>query len=142
VPQLASLLREHRLASPYSLDDDFVLASFDGSGFHYSRMNRILKWIAKEAKVERVSAHVFRRTFASHLIIDQRLDVVRVQKQLGHSRPSVTQDRYTFLFEQGRHADELRESIANSSFAAILEGSTPPAEESASQEGEAALATI
>jgi integrase len=72
-----------------------------------------------------VSAHVFRRTFASHLIIEQGLDVVRVQRQLGHSRPSVTSDRYSFLFEQARHADELRRSMAVSAYAAPLGAAEP-----------------
>jgi integrase len=64
--------------------------------------------------------HTFRRTYTSHLIIEQGLDVVRVQRQLGHSRASVTSDRYAFLFEQARHADELRGSIAASPYAALL----------------------
>jgi site-specific recombinase XerD len=51
-------------------------------------MNRILERIAKEAKVEQVNAHVIRRTFCSHLMIDQGLDAVPVQRQLGHSRPA------------------------------------------------------
>jgi integrase len=120
IPQLASLLREHRLASGNSLDGDYVFADIDGSPPHYSRANRILKRITKAAKVEKASMHTFRRTYTSHLIIEQGLDVVRVQRQLGHSRASVTSDRYAFLFEQARHADELRASIATSPYAALL----------------------
>ena len=84
-------------------------------------MNRSLRRIAKQAQVAAVTAHAFRRTFASHLIIDQGLDVVRVQRQLGHSRPSVTLDRYSFLFEQARYADDLRASIGGSAYGALLE---------------------
>jgi integrase len=120
IPQLASLLGEHRMASGNSLDGDYVFADIDGSAPHYSRANRILKRITKTAKVEKVSMHTFRRTYTSHLIIEQGLDVVRVQRQLGHSRASVTSDRYAFLFEQARHADELRSSIATSSYAGLL----------------------
>lgn len=119
VPQLAAVLAGHRLASRHSGDEDFVFGS-GGSSLHYSRMNRILTLIAAAAGVERVRAHDFRRTFASHLIIEQGLDAVRVQRQLGHSRSSVTLDRYSFLFEQARHADELRASIAASPFASLL----------------------
>jgi integrase len=120
LPQLAGLLREHRSARLHPSDDDFVFANLDGTPLHYSQMNRLLAKTAKAAGVEKVSAHVFRRTFASHLIIEQGLDVVRVQRQLGHSRPSVTSDRYSFLFEQARHADELRHSMAASAYAAPL----------------------
>jgi integrase len=120
VPQLASRLRELRLASRHSREEDFLFAAGDGAPLHYSRMNRTLKRLAAAAQVERVSAHVFRRTFASHLIIEQRLDAVRVQRQLGHSRASVTLDRYSFLFEQARHADDLRQSIATSAYGGLL----------------------
>jgi len=119
-PQLAALLAEHRLASSNSGENDFVFARLDGSPLHYSRMNRILKRITTAAGVDKVSAPVFRRTYASHLIIDLGLDAVRVQRQLGHSRTSVTLDRYAFLFEQARHADELRSRIATSPYAALL----------------------
>ncbi|MBA3375785.1 MAG: site-specific integrase [Actinobacteria bacterium] len=127
VPQLAGLLREHRRSSAHALDDDFVLERGDGKPLHYSQANRLLRKVAAAAGVERVSAHVFRRTFASHLIIEQGLDVVRVQRQLGHSRPSVTYDRYSFLFEQARHADELRESIAASAYGSLLGPARPRA---------------
>ncbi|MFO7571606.1 MAG: site-specific integrase [Gaiellaceae bacterium] len=125
LPQLAGLLREHRSARLHPSDDNLVFANLDGTPLHYSHMNRLLAETAKAAGVEKVSAHVFRRTFASHLIIEQGLDVVRVQRQLGHSRPSVTSDRYSFLFEQARHADELRQSMAASTYAAPLGAAEP-----------------
>ena len=127
LPQLAGLLRAHRAQSLHAHEEDFVFSRGDGAPLHYSQMNRLLRKMAKAAGVEQVSAHVFRRTFASHLIIEQGLDVVRVQRQLGHSRPSVTSDRYSFLFEQARHADELRQGMAASAFAAPLGPAEPHA---------------
>lgn len=124
-PQLAGRLREWKLASPFSQDSDFAFAANDEAPIHYTRMNRILHRLADKAGVARVSSHTFRRTFASHLIIDQGLDAVRVQRQLGHSRSSVTLDRYAFLFEQARYADDLRESIGASAYGALL---NPPAD--------------
>jgi integrase len=53
IPQLASLLREHRLASRNSLEGDYLFADTDGSPPHYSRANRILKRITKADKVEK-----------------------------------------------------------------------------------------
>ena len=47
--------------------------------------------------------HDLRHTFASHLIIDIRLDVVQVSRMLGHARTSMTLDTYTHLFEEARH---------------------------------------
>ena len=120
VPQLAARLRELRLASRHSGEEDFLFARGDGMPLHYSRMNRTLKQLAETPGVSQGDAHVFRRTFASHLIIEQGLDAVRVQRQLGHSRASVTLDRYSFLFEQARHANDLRESIASSAYGALL----------------------
>ena len=48
----------------------------------------------------RVRFHDLRHTFASHLIIDIRLDVVQVSRILGHARTSMTLDTYTHLFER------------------------------------------
>ncbi len=48
--------------------------------------------------------HDLRHTFASHLIIDIRLDVVQVSRSLGHARTSMTLDTYTHLFEEGATA--------------------------------------
>jgi integrase len=62
-----------------------------------------------------------RHTFASHLILDLVLDVVRVSKQLGNARPSITSDVYPHVFEQARHADEIRKRLAESSFGRLLE---------------------
>jgi integrase len=40
----------------------------------------------------RLRFHDLRHTFASHLIIDIRLDVVQVSRILGHARTSMTLD--------------------------------------------------
>jgi hypothetical protein len=70
-----------------------------------------------------VSAHSFRHTFASQLIVGLRLDPVRVSKQLGHTNASFTQDTYAHLFEQARHADELRKQLEHS-FGRLLDVNT------------------
>ncbi|MGH3001739.1 MAG: tyrosine-type recombinase/integrase, partial [Gaiellaceae bacterium] len=43
----------------------------------------------------RIRFHDLRHTFASHLIVDIRLDVVQVSRILGHARTSMTLDTYT-----------------------------------------------
>ena len=64
--------------------------------------------------------HDLRHTFASHLIIDLRLDVAQVSRILGHARPSITLDTYTHLFDRAAHAADIRERMARSEFAMQL----------------------
>jgi integrase len=68
--------------------------------------------------------HDLRHTFASHLIVDLELDVTRVSRILGHARITITLDVYTHLFEDARHAHEIRRRMAASEFASLLEPDT------------------
>jgi hypothetical protein len=65
--------------------------------------------------------HAFRRTFASHLILDLGLDVVQVSRQVGHANPSITLNEYADLFERARHGEEIRERMGASAFGNVLE---------------------
>jgi hypothetical protein len=58
--------------------------------------------------------HHLRHTYASHLILDLKLDIVTVSRQLGHARPSITSDVYAHLFDEARHADDIRERMGKS----------------------------
>jgi hypothetical protein len=73
-----------------------------------------------------VRFHDLRHTFASHLIIDVRLDVVQVSRILGHARTSMTLDTYTHLFEEARHGADVRAELAKSKFANLLSGALAP----------------
>jgi hypothetical protein len=64
--------------------------------------------------------HDLRHTFASHLIVDLKLDVAHVSRILGHARPSITLDTYTHLFDQAAHAANIRQLMAESSFGHLL----------------------
>jgi integrase len=64
--------------------------------------------------------HDLRHTFASHLIVDLKLDVAHVSRILGHARPSITLDTYTHLFDQAAHAADIRERMAASRFGILL----------------------
>jgi integrase len=66
--------------------------------------------------------HDMRHTFASHLIVDLGLDVAQVSRILGHARITITLDIYTHLFDDARHAREIRERMAASEFASLLDG--------------------
>jgi integrase len=71
-----------------------------------------------------VRFHDLRHTFASHLIVDPRLDVCHVSRIHGHARTAITLDLYTHLFERERHAADIRAAMADSRFAHILAEAT------------------
>ncbi len=58
---------------------------------------------------------------ASHLIVDLGLDVAQVSRILGHASPTITLSVYTHLFDDVRHAREIRERSSQSPFAGLLE---------------------
>jgi hypothetical protein len=62
-----------------------------------------------------------RHTYASHLIIDLGRDFAEVSRMLGHARITITLDTYTHLFEDARHAQDIRTRMAASPFAGLLE---------------------
>ena len=73
----------------------------------------------------RLRFHDLRHTFASHLIIDLGLDIAQVSRILGHARITITLDIYTHLFENARHAQDIRTRMAASPFVGLLEPTTP-----------------
>jgi integrase len=126
LPQLAALLREHKTASPFPTASDYVFATRHGTPLlHRNVARRAFTRAVSDAGLQqdggaRVRFHDLRHTFASHLIIDVRLDVAQVSRILGHARTSMTLDTYTHLFEQAAHGADLRAQLARSEFAAIL----------------------
>lgn len=70
----------------FSTEDDFAFSAGPRTPLHYSRVKRLLAQAAKAAGVEPARSHDLRHTFASHLIVDLGLDVIQVQRQLGHAR--------------------------------------------------------
>jgi integrase len=130
MPQLVPLLREHReeqFARGLARPSDFVFASEAGTALSPRNVSRRAVEKAVEAaglNVEGkppVTMHAFRRTFASHLILDLGLDVVQVSRQVGHANPSITLNEYADLFERGRHGEEIRERMGASAFGNVLE---------------------
>ena len=130
LPQLAELLRGHHvseLVKGYGQSQDYVFTTEVGSPFYGRNVSvRGLDKAADRAGLNgedraRVSMHHLRHTFASHLILDLKLDVVTVSRQLGHARPSITSDVYAHLFDQARHAEDIRQRMAESDFGKLLE---------------------
>ena len=114
MPQLASVLTEHKLASRYSQSADYVFPAPDGGGRDHRSTSKGIERAVKRAGLgSGISAHSFRHTFASQLIVGLGLDPVRVSRLLGHTSPAFTASTYAHMFEQARHADELRERMAD-----------------------------
>src|SRR6266545_2800475 len=131
LPQLAAVLRQHKRDSHYTSSSDYVFATSRGSAFlHHNVSKRVLRRAAVDAGLDRsgrrVRFHDLRHTFASHLIIDIRLDVAQVSGMLGHARTSMTLDTYTHLFEEARHGADVRAELAKSDFANLLEVAVGP----------------
>jgi integrase len=134
LPQLGALLRQHKLASGHSTDRDYVFCTGLGTPLGGRNVERRgLRRAADQAglnpeELPRLRVHDLRHTFASHLIIDLRLDVAQVSQILGHARPSITLDTYTHMFDQASHAEEIRSRMGRSEFGRLLaDTARPPA---------------
>lgn len=126
LPQLAAMLKRHKLASPHSAADDYVFTTALGMPLGYRNVERRgLTRAANKADLNekgrpRLRLHDLRHTLASHLIVDLKLDVAQVSRILGHARPSITLDTYTHLFDQAAHAANIRQLMEQSPFARLL----------------------
>jgi integrase len=112
VPPLAKLLKLHRIKSLHKAPSDFVFPSPDGRGADHRAAGRGIKRAVNRAGLgEGVSAHNLRHGFASMLIVGLKLDPVNAASQLGHASPTITLNTYAHLFEQARHADDMRDAL-------------------------------
>ena len=115
IPQLAAMLREHRMASLRKAASEFVFPSPDGRGRDQRSTARGVERALLAAKLDGlgISSHSFRHTYASLLIVGLKLDPVGVASQLGHSNPATTLQVYAHMFDKARHAEETRNGLAN-----------------------------
>jgi integrase len=125
-PQLAAMLREHRHGSAFKAGGDWVFQTRNGTPLSQRNVQR--RALAHAATVAGLRGagcslrfHHLRHTFASHLILDLGLDVVQVSRILGHASVSTTLDIYAHLFDEARHAADIRVRMARSAFASLLE---------------------
>jgi integrase len=130
-PQLAALLRGHHEASKFNTPADWVFTTRNGTPFHQrnvqrSALSRAAHVAGLDQEVERLRFHDLRHTFASHLIVDLALDVVQVSRIFGHASPATTLDIYAHLFDEARHAADIRARMSRSDFARLL---TPDTDE-------------
>jgi hypothetical protein len=112
VPELGKVLREHKLASPFSQPGDFVFSAPDGRGRDRRSTSRGIERAVERAGVGPLSFHGLRHGFASMLIVGLKADVETVSRQLGHANSSITLSVYSHEFDRARNADELRAAIS------------------------------
>jgi integrase len=127
LPQLADRLIAHRRETPFASATDWVFATSRGTPYGVRNVaRRVLTKAADDAGLNDgegpgLRFHDLRHTFASHLIVDLGLDVAQVSRILGHASITITLDVYTHLFDDARHAQEIRKRMAASQFASLLD---------------------
>jgi integrase len=113
VPQVARLLRERQIRSPFSTDAEFVFGTEDGSPvLHRNMSGRVWAKALDRAALadEGYALHRLRHTFAS-ILVGQGHDLVFVSRQLGHSSPVITLRVYSHLFDARDKASQARDAM-------------------------------
>ena len=139
------MLRQHRRRTLGSTPESWVFATGKATPLgHRNAERRALRSAAERAGLNGdgwlpLRFHDLRHTFASHLIVDLRLDVVQVSRILGHARVTTTLDIYAHMFDEARHTLDVRAQMAGSAFADLLE---PVEEEEEEKEEGGSLITL
>lgn len=125
---LGRLLRRFRLASIHSSADDLVFATTNGRSIGDRNLaQRGLEKACRRARLQGVSFHALRHTFAS-ILIAQGHDPVFVSRQLGHANPAITLRVYAHLFDAARHADSARQQLQRE-YGPVLVRRKPPSQQ-------------
>jgi integrase len=123
-PGLAGILKRHKaeaFSRGHARPDSFVFATSSGRAWSQRNTSRSLKLAAAKAGIGHVHSHQLRHSFVSWLILELGMDVVRVAEQVGHSRPSITLDVYSHLFQAANYHAELTAKIAASPFGQLFQ---------------------
>jgi integrase len=104
-PRLRRALPEHKLATPWTADDDPVCAAGRRKPKGYRNVLRAFADAVTAAKIEvapdeRLSPHSLRHTYTSHLIVRLELDAATASKLAGHANPQVTMRVYADDFRK------------------------------------------
>lgn len=119
-------LREHRkqqlelrmrLGLGKLADDALVFPALDGSP--QSPHGLSVAWSKVAATIGLpITFHALRHTHASHLI-DAGIDVVKISRRLGHSKPTITLDVYAHLLDK---RDDKSSAAINAAVASLFAG--------------------
>ena len=122
-PKVIKQLKKWKLACPPN-DHDLVFPNKSGNPLDHGHVLRNFFWPALDAaELQRIRFHDLRHTYAS-LLIDQGENIKYIQKQLGHSKPSVTMDIYAHLIseENPAAAKKLEATIFQSGSKTVANG--------------------
>ena len=86
-------------------DRDFVIARPDGTIRNTNYWNNVMLRIVKEHKLEKITLHGLRHSFAS-IANDRGIGMLQISKLLGHSTISTTSKIYTHMFDD-THQDAI-----------------------------------
>jgi integrase len=122
-PTVIKQLKKWKLACPPN-EHDLVFPNQSGNPLDHGHMLRNFFWPAlKKAELIQIRFHDMRHTFAS-LLIAQGENIKYIQKQMGHSKPSVTMDIYAHLMdeENPEAAKKLDDTIFQTGSKMVAEG--------------------
>jgi integrase len=120
-PSLARMLAEHRLASPYSDETDFVFASSMGTPLAVRNIvRRGLDVATAKAGLPKLRWHDLRHIAAS-VLIESGASPSYVARVLGHSSPAITLSTYAHAFAKVEHEERFRE-LQEQAFGDVLNG--------------------
>ena len=114
-PTVIKRLKKWKLACPPT-ELDLVFPNQSGNPLDHGHvLRKFFRPALEKAELPRVRFHDLRHTYAS-LLINQGENVKYIQKQLGHSKPSVTMDIYAHLMneENPEAAKKLDDTIFES----------------------------
>ena len=92
--EVVSVLRELKMASQFSANDDFVFANENGNVQLKKKFPQIMKWICKRADVPLMLWGDFRHFFASVQISELGEDWGEVAQLMGHANTAFTYRQY------------------------------------------------
>jgi integrase len=127
VSELVELLKKHKarvFQKSHAKPEDFIFCTRDGKPLSQRNASGAIRKAGDAAGLnveglEPLSCHDLRYTAISRLIA-AGLDVVQVQRQAGHSRPSITLDIYSKEFERAKRSEDVRAKIAATGIGAAL----------------------
>jgi integrase len=121
-PSLARMLAEHRLASPYSSETDFVFASSAGTPLAVRNIaRRGLDVATRRAGLPHLRWHDLRHAAASAMI-EAGASPSYVARVLGHSSPAITLSTYAHVFARLEHEERFR-ALQEQAFGDVLRAS-------------------
>ena len=115
-PELVKALREHKMASPFSKDEDFVFASKTGGPKLHRTVQRAFESIRDKANLpEILTFHDLRHAFAS-VAVHAGADPLFLATVLGHADVTITMRVYTHLFDRPQREASFRKAMGDAAW--------------------------